>query len=168
MKQEKQTELLRTQQMLNEVNRKLLMTLGVAEVFPGKWELAEHMVWFYARPSDDPAGWEIFHNDSFPVSIARVYQGIYKEDRLRVIEACRGVLKGKVKKVVVELRNIGPVAGVVAWVRGERFGVSFDEEIDPKLARQQVGGGMKEAPVYARAAVSAPKYDGWHGKVRRI
>lgn len=34
MKQEKQTELLRTQQMLNEVNRKLLMTLGVAEVFP--------------------------------------------------------------------------------------------------------------------------------------
>ena len=33
MKQEKQTELLRTQQMLNEVNRKLLMTLGVAVVF---------------------------------------------------------------------------------------------------------------------------------------
>ena len=104
MKQEKQTELLRTQQMLNEVNRKLLMTLGVAEVFPWKWELAEHMVWFDARPSDDPAGWEIFHNDSFPVSIARVYQGIYKEDRLRVIEACRGILKGKMKKVVVELR----------------------------------------------------------------
>ena len=51
MKQEKQTELLRTQQMLNEVNRKLLMTLGVAEVFPWKWELAEHMVWFDARPS---------------------------------------------------------------------------------------------------------------------
>ena len=71
MKQEKQTELLRTQQMLNEVNRKLLMTLGVAEVFPWKWELAEHMVWFDARPSDDPAGWEIFHNDSFPVSIDR-------------------------------------------------------------------------------------------------
>lgn len=62
------------------------------------------MVWFDARPSDDPAGWEIFHNDSFPVSIARVYQGIYKEDRLRVIEACRGILKGKMKKVVVELR----------------------------------------------------------------
>lgn len=72
------------------------------------------------------------------------------------------------QKVVVELRNIGPVAGVVAWVRGERFGVSFDEEIDPKLARQQVGGGMKEAPVYAHAAVSAPRHDGWHGKVRRI
>ena len=56
MKQEKQTELLRTQQMLNEVNRKLLMTLGVAEVFPWKWELAEDMVWFDARRSDDPAG----------------------------------------------------------------------------------------------------------------
>lgn len=60
MKQKEQTELLRTQQMLNEVNRKLLMTLGVAEVFPWKWELAERMVWFDARPSDDPEGWEIF------------------------------------------------------------------------------------------------------------
>ena len=104
MKQEEQTELLRTRRMLDKVNRKLLMTLGVAEVFPWKWGLAEHMVWFDARPSDDPVGWEIFHNNSFPVSIARVYRGIYKKDRLRVIEACRRLLKGKVGKVVVELR----------------------------------------------------------------
>ena len=65
MKQEKQTELLRTQQMLNEVNRKLLMTLGVAEVFPWKWELAEHMVWFDARPSHDPAVFLIFILECF-------------------------------------------------------------------------------------------------------
>ena len=104
MKQKEQTELLRTQQMLNEVNRKLLMTLGVAEVFPWKWELAERMVWFDARPSDDPEGWEIIHNDLFPVSITRVYEGIYKEDRFRVVRACRELLNGKVKKVVIELR----------------------------------------------------------------
>ena len=104
MKQKEQTELLRTQQMLNEVNRKLLMTLGVAEVFPWKWELAERMVWFDARPSDDPEGWEIIHNDLFPVSITRVYEGIYKEDRPRVVRACRELLDGKAKKVVIELR----------------------------------------------------------------
>lgn len=104
MKQKEQTELLRTQQMLNEVNRKLLMTLGVAEVFPWKWELAERMVWFDARPSDDPEGWEIIHNDLFPVSITRVYEGICKEDRFRVVRACRELLDGKVKKVVIELR----------------------------------------------------------------
>lgn len=104
MKQKEQTELLRTQQMLNEVNRKLLMTLGAAEVFPWKWELAERMVWFDARPSDDPEGWEIIHNDLFPVSITRVYEGIYKEDRFRVVRACRELLDGKAKKVVIELR----------------------------------------------------------------
>ena len=97
MKQKEQTELLRTQQMLNEVNRKLLMTLGVAEVFPWKWELAERMVWFDARPSDDPEGWEIIHNDLFPVSITSVYEGIYKEDPFRVVRACRELLNGKVK-----------------------------------------------------------------------
>ena len=114
MKQKEQTELLRTQQMLNEVNRKLLMTLGVAEVFPWKWELAECMVWFDARPSDDPEGWEIIHNDLFPVSITRVYEGIYKEDRPRVVKACRELLDGKAKKVVIELRF---------WAKERRTGV---------------------------------------------
>lgn len=49
MKQEKQTELLRTQQMLNEVNRKLLMTLGVAEVFhgSGNWQ----SIWYGLMPA---------------------------------------------------------------------------------------------------------------------
>lgn len=71
-------------------------------------------------------------------------------------------------RIAVELRNIGAVGGTVMWVRGSRFGVSFDELIDPKLARTQVAGGPREAPVYARAAVDAPRYDGWNGKVRRI
>lgn len=71
-------------------------------------------------------------------------------------------------RVAVELRNIGPVAGVVVWVRAPRFGVAFEEEIDPKLARTQVYGGDKEAPVFARAALSAPRHDGWNGKMRRV
>lgn len=39
-------------------------------------------------------------------------------------------------RIVVELRNIGPVHGTVAWINGKRFGVAFDAPIDPKLARQ--------------------------------
>lgn len=38
--------------------------------------------------------------------------------------------------ISVELRNIGHVGGKVAWVRGGRFGVTFDTTIDPKLARK--------------------------------
>ena len=41
-------------------------------------------------------------------------------------------------RIVVELRNIGKVGGKVAWVRGGRFGVTFDAPIDPKLARRPI------------------------------
>ena len=71
-------------------------------------------------------------------------------------------------RVAATLRNIGPVAGVVVWVRGTKFGVAFEQEIDPRQARSEVYGGEREAPVYARAAVGAPRYDGWNGKLRRI
>ena len=71
-------------------------------------------------------------------------------------------------RLAAELRNIGPVTGVVVWVRAPKFGVAFEEEIDPKQARSDVYGGEREAPVYARAAVGAPRYDGWNGKLRRV
>lgn len=71
-------------------------------------------------------------------------------------------------RVAVTLRNIGPVAGVVVWSRTPKIGIAFEEAIDPKLARSEVGGGEREAPVYARAAVAAPRHDGWNGKLRRI
>lgn len=65
------------------------------------------------------------------------------------MEVARGM------EVTVDLRNIGRVRGNVAWVQGRRFGVAFAKEIDPKLARVQVAGGNREAPQYARAALSA-------------
>ena len=42
--------------------------------------------------------------------------------------------------VKVELRNLGWVAGTVAWCQGNRFGIAFVDEIDPKLARAPVAG----------------------------
>jgi hypothetical protein len=43
--------------------------------------------------------------------------------------------------VWVNVRNIGWVEGSVAWVQDSRFGVAFREEIDPMVARTNVGGG---------------------------
>lgn len=43
--------------------------------------------------------------------------------------------------VKVNLRNIGWVDGSVAWVQAERFGIAFNEEIDPKLARTPIVAG---------------------------
>ena len=54
--------------------------------------------------------------------------------------------------VTVELRNIGPVEGSVAWIEGNRFGVVFAEEVDPKLARAPVapGPGDLASPRFTR------------------
>ncbi|MGB7409152.1 MAG: PilZ domain-containing protein [Pontixanthobacter sp.] len=37
--------------------------------------------------------------------------------------------------IAVDLRNIGKVEGIVAWIEDGRFGIAFTDEIDPKLAR---------------------------------
>ncbi len=49
------------------------------------------------------------------------------------------VLRGT--QIEVNLRNIGWVEGVVAWIQDNRFGIAFHDEIDPKLARAPVGAG---------------------------
>lgn len=42
------------------------------------------------------------------------------------------------ERVTIALQGIGEVAGRVAWVHGERFGVSFARAINPNLVRQAV------------------------------
>lgn len=44
-------------------------------------------------------------------------------------------------RVELQLRNIGIVAGSVAWVQDNRFGIAFDEEIDSQRARLPLKAG---------------------------
>ena len=44
-------------------------------------------------------------------------------------------------QLAVDMPNIGSVSGTVAWVQDDRFGVAFDEEIDPG---QVFGSGVIE------------------------
>ena len=60
--------------------------------------------------------------------------------KVRNISAGGMMAEGKVRVergalVKIELRNIGWVDGSVAWHTGDRFGIAFAEDIDPKLAR---------------------------------
>lgn len=41
-------------------------------------------------------------------------------------------------RVSVTLRNIGAVQGKVAWVENDRYGIAFDNEIDPQAVRAPV------------------------------
>lgn len=58
--------------------------------------------------------------------------GMMGEGNLRVMRGHR---------LAIQLRNIGTIAGTVAWVQDNRFGVAFDEEIDSQLARRPLQAG---------------------------
>ncbi|MFA6218964.1 MAG: PilZ domain-containing protein [Erythrobacter sp.] len=64
-----------------------------------------------------------------------------------------GVVAGRGERLTVKLRNIGDVRGSVAWVQGNRFGIAFDEEIDPRLARAPIAANGEGTPRYARPAI---------------
>ncbi|WP_420384202.1 PilZ domain-containing protein [Novosphingobium sp.] len=57
--------------------------------------------------------------------------------------------------VEVNLRNIGWVAGRVAWIQDNRFGIAFGNEIDPLLPRA-TAEIAPETPRYLKSAISAP------------
>jgi len=48
-------------------------------------------------------------------------------------------------RLTIDLRNIGCINGTVAWVQDNRFGISFDVEIDSQKARRPLQNG-DEAP----------------------
>jgi hypothetical protein len=57
--------------------------------------------------------------------------------------------------VVIDLRNIGAVSGIVAWSDQGRFGITFDEPIDPRLARKPVGTHANEAMLVRPSSTKA-------------
>src|SRR5579864_7352291 len=68
--------------------------------------------------------------------------GSQDEHRIKVRNLSAGGMMGegtirvvRGSELEVNIRNIGWVAGTVAWVQDDRFGVAFREEIDPKVAR---------------------------------
>lgn len=68
-------------------------------------------------------------------------------------------------RITVELRNIGKVQGSVAWIQGNRFGVAFEQEIDPMEVRLDVNATPHVEPHSVRAGRSA-HYDRWTGRIK--
>ena len=55
----------------------------------------------------------------------------------------------------VELRNIGWVEGSVAWVQDDRFGIAFQYDVDPHLARARPEASETNAPRFVRPPLPA-------------
>ena len=95
--------------------------------------------------------------DSLFVMADLKVEGLDGEFRIKMRNLSSGGLMGeggvRVQRgavVWVNIRNIGWTEGSVAWVQGERFGVAFREEIDPKVARAPIGEGER-SPRFTRA-----------------
>jgi hypothetical protein len=78
--------------------------------------------------------------------------GAGDEHRVKVRNLSGGgmMAEGHVKvtrgaKLDINLRNIGWVPGVVAWIQENRFGIAFMEEIDPKVAREPISNANSES-----------------------
>ena len=72
-------------------------------------------------------------------------------------------------RVTVDLKNVGPVEGNVAWVQSNRCGIAFARPIDPQLPRPSVGNGDLTTPRFVRPATVAPVHaprDG--GPLRKV
>jgi len=85
--------------------------------------------------------------DKLLLSAICLWPARQSEERLKVrnvsatglmAEGTTGAVVGE--KVLLELRNVGPVEGMVAWVQGNRFGVAFTQTINPSLLRSPAEG----------------------------
>lgn len=87
--------------------------------------------------------------------------GAGDEHRVKVRNLSGGgmMAEGHVKvtrgaKLEINLRNIGWVEGVVAWIQENRFGIAFMEEIDPKLAQEPIAIQPDSTPRFVKPVIA--------------
>lgn len=103
----------------------------------------------------------------FLLAAIRIEQG-ENQHRIRVRNLSDGGMMGEGSlpirrghRVEVELRNLGWVAGTVAWVQDSRFGIAFDDEVDSQAARRPVNEGSDQGsqiikPTWSNRAMLPP------------
>jgi len=99
--------------------------------------------------------------------------GVDGEHKVKVRNLSAGgmMAEGNVRVVVgkrleVNLRNLGWVEGVVAWIQENRFGIAFIEDIDPKVVRATASGPTADelTPRFVRPPL--PTHE--RGRMRKI
>jgi hypothetical protein len=98
---------------------------------------------------------QIARDSLFLLSDLRIEGGA--EYRIKVRNLSAGGMMGegpltvrRGDRVSINIRNLGWVDGMVAWVQQPRFGVAFTKDIDPKLAREPLRAGEDITPRFIR------------------
>ena len=123
-----------------------------------------------SKSMDESDNRQIGRDSLFVLADVRL-DGSQEEHRIKVRNLSAGGMMGEAPlrvirgaPVAVNLRNIGWVEGTIAWVQDIRFGIAFNEDIDPKVARapQITGDG---SPRFTRPPL--PELAG-NGVLRKI
>lgn len=71
------------------------------------------------------------------------------------------VLRGT--PIKINIRNLGWIEGVVAWIQDNRFGIAFLDEIDPQVVREPLVAGPS-TPRFLKPALHVRE----EGQLRKI
>lgn len=112
------TELIKTQQVLRTVNKKLSMSLDVANVTPWKWDLLQQTILCDVNKTINSGFSGMFDENQLAVSSTQYFSKIYKEDRKKVERAYEALIEGQVDKIKEEYRVYHPELGFheLEWV----------------------------------------------------
>lgn len=127
------SELFKAQQLLRTVNKKLSMSLDVANVTPWKWDLEKRTILCDVSREIDTGTSELFDENQLSVPEADYFSKIFKSDRKKVKEAYQALIDGKVDKIREEYRIYNPEKGLhgFEWVEARAAVDKRDEEGHP-------------------------------------
>jgi hypothetical protein len=98
---------------------------------------------------------QIVRDSLFMLADLRI-DGLEGEERIRVRNLSSAGMMGegavrvpRGSSVRINIRNLGWIDGCVAWVRESRFGITFNDLIDPRSARAPLTDG-DHTPRYVR------------------
>ena len=143
------TELHRAQQKLNATNHKLSMALEVADIIPWKWDLlSKTILCDINKPIELSAQGNNISEEQLAVPDSQYFSKIYKEDRIRVEQAYKDLIEGRLEKVKEEYRviNIRNHTHKIEWVEAQAAVETRDENGTPVtlVGSSQVITGRKK------------------------
>ena len=127
------SELFKAQQLLRTVNKKLSMSLDVANVIPWKWDLERKTILCDVSREANLSASDLFDENQLSVPEADYFSKIFKSDRKKVREAYQSLIAGTIDKVREEYRVYNPEKGVHGfdWVEARATIDKRDEEGHP-------------------------------------
>ena len=127
------SELFKAQQLLRTVNKKLSMSLDVANVTPWKWDLEKKTILCDVSREANLGISDLSDENQLSVPEADYFSKIFKSDRKKVREAYQALIAGTIDKVREEYRIYNPGKGVHGfdWVEARATVDKRDEEGHP-------------------------------------